>query len=163
MKGSRALTNVVVASFIAVFAVLVGRLASQQVAPPANDPRQIAEALSSPDKTVRNAAIAAALALPPERATVTLRSAATTLMDEQSEVVANARARGVSLDQLEDPEAVSGVQRAVANLNDPATIPALARTLGSTFVAVRPLAQFGEPAAAHVLSVVESTSHYSAV
>lgn len=92
-----------------------------------------------------------------------LRSAMVALLDRKNRKVAEAREKGVALDALEDPEFVSAVQREVAALQDPRAISAMARALGM-FTLIRPLAAFGEPAAAPVLAVVnDPASHYSAV
>lgn len=126
--------------------------------------QRVVEGLRSQDRQARAAAVASALSFRPEETTAAVRAALIELMDSQTELGTDLRARGVARATVEDPEFVASVQRAVARLKDPSSIPALARAMGSTFVTVRPLAQFGEPAASYVLDVVESAdSHYSAV
>lgn len=63
---------------------------------------------------------------------------------------------------VESPELIGRVIRAVAQLEDPKTIPALAGALGTGFTAIRALVGFGQQAAPAVLDVVRSpnSTHY---
>lgn len=57
---------------------------------------------------------------------------------------------------LEDPEFLGRLSSAVAELQDPRSIPALSGALGSGFAVIRALASFGDEAALPVLAVVNS-------
>ena len=131
----------------------------------APDASQLATAkrLASDVAPDRRSALEAARAIPVAQRGPELRAALLTLLERQNAVGRDARSRSLPLDAVEDPEFVSAVQRTVAEMRDPATIPALASALGM-FVLVRPLADFGEQAIPAVVDVVSSpSSRYSAV
>lgn len=157
-----AVPKIIAGGLVAAFTIAF--VYTQQGGQLAEVQQRVVEGLRSQDKEARAAAVASVLSLQPEETPAAVRGALIELMDNQTELGADLRARGVARASVEDPEFVASVQRAVARLEDPSSIPALARAMGSTFVTVRPLAQFGEPAAPYVLDVVESIdSHYSAV
>jgi hypothetical protein len=66
----------------------------------------------------------------------------------------HAAQRGQPLDALPDPEFVAKLARLVAELRDPAAIPALTAALFTGPLVARALAAFGEPAAGPVLLAV---------
>ena len=64
--------------------------------------------------------------------------------------------RGENPPPLDDPELLLRMASIVAELRDPASIPALAASLGTGFTVIRPLAEFGEQAIPAILAVESS-------
>jgi hypothetical protein len=125
------------------------------------DQQLIAKQLLSEDKKQRDAALSRALALRAEMTGPVLRGALITLLEQLNTVRAEAWSDNMSAGDVENPETVSAVHRAVARLNDSKAIPALADAMGM-FTTVRVLTAFGEQAAPDVLRVVmspDSTSY----
>lgn len=111
----------------------------------------------------RRSAFDVARSIPVAQRGPELRAALIGLLERQNAIAQDANVRGLPLDALEDPEFISAVQRTVAEMRDPITIPALAGALGM-FTLIRPLAEFGEMAIPAVVEVVSApSSRYSAV
>ncbi len=115
----------------------------------------VAKQLSSVDREQRVGALSRALALEPQRTGPDLRMALIALLEQQNALRTKARRDNLPVGAVADPESVSAVHRAVARLNDPKAIPALANAMGM-FTTVRALTAFGEQAAPDVLRVVMS-------
>lgn len=127
------------------------------------DQGAIAKRLLSDIPLERQEAFGQAISIEPANRGPALRAALIALLERHNKLVAQALQRGLTVDQVENPEFVAAVERAVAELKDPASIPALAGALRS-FHLIQPLADFGEAAAPSVIAVVMSPqSHYNAV
>jgi hypothetical protein len=125
--------------------------------------KAIARQLLSGDMQERNRVLDAVKAIRPEKAAPELRSALIALLERQNLIVEQADSAGLDLSTLDDPEVIASVHHAVAALNDPKAIPALARALG-WFTVVRALAKFGDQAAPAVIAIVASPkTRYTAV
>jgi hypothetical protein len=123
------------------------------------DQRSIAAQLLSEDAHKRSSALEAALEIGLQNAHPELRVALITALEREGALHRQhyfAEHNGEFSPPLEDPELLARLSRAVADLKDPASIPALAAALGSGFTVIRALAGFGERAAPSVLSVVAS-------
>lgn len=110
-------------------------------------------------------AVWAAMTLGPQRTGPELRAALITLLERNNRIVNEVAKQNVALDAFVDPEFVAHVAHAVAQLEDPQAIPALAGALGSGSTLVPDaLADFGEQAAAAVLrAVTDPETRYEAV
>lgn len=98
-----------------------------------------------------------ALVLGPQMTGLELRTALITLLERNNRIVDEAAKRNVAVATLVNPELVAHVAHAVSQLEDPQAIPALAGALGTGSTLVPDaLADYGEQAAAPVLSVVTS-------
>lgn len=154
------------AAYVAVVCTIVGSSAEPSLgAAQGTGASQAAmsRSLSSSVPSERLAALEATRAIPVEQRGPELRAALLVLLEQQNAVVRDATLRGLPLSSLEEPEFVSTVQRTVAEMKDPASIPALANAMGM-FLLIRPLAEFGEQAVPAVAAVVRSpNTRYAAV
>jgi hypothetical protein len=115
----------------------------------------IAHALLSDAQQERYDALEQVRAIPAPQVGPELRAALIGLLDKQNTQAAQALERGQALADVESPEFRASVQRTVAALRDPASIPSLAKALG-LFTLIEPLAEFGERAVPAVVEVVTS-------
>lgn len=128
------------------------------------DQRRLAQDLLAEDLAVRSTAVNTARAIGPPKLGPDVRQALITLLERQNRLVAEATGRQAPVADLENPELIATVSRLVAELAEPAAIPALAQAIYGGVTVSRALAAFGEEAAPAVLSVVTTPStHYSLV
>ncbi len=120
------------------------------------DQQTIAKQLLGQDVKQRNEAFERAQLLRPANMTADLRAALITLLERENDLVGQAYKHGKVVANLEDPEFIAKVSRVVAELRDPSAIPALSVAIYGGLTVMRALADFGEPAAPAVLSVVTS-------
>lgn len=100
-------------------------------------------------------------AIPPESIGPELRAALIEELERINGLKELSRSTGVGFDSLESLDYVFALHRAVAELRDPSSIPALARAMGNNSV-VAPLADYGELAVPAVLEIVTdpASNHY---
>lgn len=161
---TKCLTILAVAPILGLVLITSQATAASAAAPqhPVNQ-EDLAKALLSSNAAERQRALGEVMAIEPAQRGAALRTALITLLERENKLVEQALVRGVTVDQVESPEFISAVARAVAELKDPATIPVLAGALGD-FNLIQALADFGEQAVSAVVAVVKSPkSHYSSV
>lgn len=120
---------------------------------------ELARKALSEDARERRAAVEAVLAMGSKTANQELRDALITALEREGSAHVRreeAGHAGQPLPPLEDPELVGLLAQAVAVFADPLAIPALTRALGTGFVVVNALSNFGEQAAPAVLATVTS-------
>jgi hypothetical protein len=123
------------------------------------DQASLAQQLRSASVAEQDRALAEVLALAPDEIGPELR---VTLIAELEKVVRahrahrKARKLGQPLPPVEDPKFILPLSRAVAGLNEPRAIPALAGGLGTGGTVIRALVEFGDQSAAAISSVVRS-------
>lgn len=121
------------------------------------DQASLARQLRSASVAEQDRALARILALKPDEIGPELR---VTLIEELEKLVRahrahrKARALGQPLPPVEDPRFILPLSRAVARLNEPRAIPALAGALGTGGTVIRSLVAFGDQSAAAISSVV---------
>jgi hypothetical protein len=131
--------------------------AHAQPAPVRTDQHAIARQLLGQDSGVRTSAFYDAQAIGRENSGQELRAALIAFLERENRIVVEARRRGVAVATLENPEFIAHVAAYVAELQDPASIPALARALDSgSSGPLHTLVAFGEQAAPAILAVVTS-------
>lgn len=93
-----------------------------------------------------------------------LRKALIALLERQNQIVREAERAGQFVADVEDPEFIARLSRTVAELRDPAAIPALSEATYGGRDVIKALAGFGEQALPDVIRVVSSRdSHYDVV
>ncbi len=138
--------------------------AHAQPAPVRTDQHAIALDLLGHDADARRRAFYSAQRIGPANSGQELRAALIAFLERENRIVVEARRRGVAVATLENPEFIAHVAAYVAELQDPTSIPALARGLDSGSSApLYTLVAFGEQAAPAILAVVTSpqSSHYA--
>lgn len=148
----------------AILAALVLPIPSVLAQPP--DQEALAKQLVGQNVRDQSTALEIALSMGPRNAGPELRAALIRALQREAQIQTgryHAGGRGEPFQPQEDPELILRLARAVADLQDPAAIPALAATLGTGFTVIRALTGFGEQAAPAVLQVVTSpeSSHYA--
>lgn len=126
---------------------------------PQMNQQSIAQQVLSEDVNERSRGVEAAMEIGPSKASPELRAALISALTREAGLHReHYRAQHVNetVPPLESPEVLGRLTKAVADLKDPASIPALTSALGSGFTVNRALAAFGEQAAPAVLDVVES-------
>jgi hypothetical protein len=128
------------------------------------DQRVIAHKLLRDDWRERGYALDRAMRIPPEQTGVEVRTALRTLLEREADIRIGryeAARRGETLKDLEDPEFILHVSRAVARLRDPRAMPVMAKALGTGSMAItEALADFGEEAVPHIVAEVESPNRW---
>jgi hypothetical protein len=128
------------------------------------DQSEVARRLLTGDAFERGRAVTRVRRIGPERVNPQLRGALITALERENTLVAQVRARRAAGEVVPDrgnPELAAGLAHLVSAFRDPRAIPGLAGALGSSPPASSALADFGEPAAPAVLSVLETTTRVS--
>ena len=146
-------------AFLLLFAA---RAETQNPAPV--DQSELARRLLTGDVGVRAGALGRVRQIGPEQVNPQLRAALITALERENTLVEQSPARRAAGEVVPRPgngELVAGLAFVLSAFRDPRAIPGLAGALGSSPAAASALADFGEPAAAAVLSVLETTTSTS--
>jgi hypothetical protein len=140
---------------LAVAAVLL--IAQAATAQTAND--AVADRLRGGTAAERSAALEAVRTAGARNASARVRAALLAALEQEGRLFTDRYHRGRSgeaLPDLEDPEFIARASRVVAELDDPAAIPALTAALGTGFTVIHALTAFGDQAVPSVVSAVVS-------
>src|SRR6185295_5601567 len=135
------------------------RTEAQKTAP--IDQSVVAHELLTGDPFERGRALTSVRQIAPEKVSPELRAALITALERENALVTQVRSRreaGQVVPDLANPELGAGLAHVVSAFRDSRAIHGLAGALGSSPPASSALAAFGEPAAAAVLSVLETTT-----
>lgn len=151
----------VVLLVLAVFAVALGPTTVQAQV----DQRALAQQILSGSARERSGAVEAARALGPQNTGPDLRAALIAALEREGQVESQryyADLRGEALEPPEVPELIFRLSAVVAELRDPAAIPALVGVLGTGSTVTNALVAFGEEAIPAILAAVRSqeTTHH---
>lgn len=156
INRNTALTTLV---FVLLFAA---RAKTQNPAPV--DQSEVARRLLTGDASERGRALTRVRQIGPEKVNPQLRAALITALERENALVAQVRARraaGEVVPDLENPELAAGLAHVVSAFRDPRAISGLVGALGSSPPASSALAEFGEPAATAVVSLLDTTTNVS--
>jgi hypothetical protein len=142
-------------------AVVLVSLISPQTAAAQVDQRDVAVQLLRGQSVERARAIERIQRIEISEMTPELRHSVVQALQREAEL--HAQRREMRIPPLERPELIVRLAEVVAAFDDPGTAPLLARGLGTGFVVIRSLAQFGEQAVVPILDVLATEKDVSVV